>query len=183
MCTVYCQILTLPLFGILVAIPTSPRGNNLKTIQRRCRWQFAMSSIGKVVLLGCLSLQLSRSGVTAFAPHRHIISDRRPVLKLIPSTGAPIGARDHRQTAVFGSSNSKVVPGVGDEGCALPSPSMVNTLPVNSQLAVVLGYCLALYGGSVGLVTGKYLIASTHLCKLVSLVNCFVSVASSMPFL
>ena len=149
-----------------------------------------MSLIGKVVLFGCLALNLSGSGVTAFTPHRHIISERRPALKLIPSsssfgrgTGALVGARNHRQTAAFGSFNSKVVPGVGDEGCALPSPSMVNTLPVNSQLAVVVGYCLALYGGTVGLVTGKYLTSWTHFCGLVPVVNNFVSVASRLPFL
>ena len=129
-----------------------------------------MLSIGKVALSGCFGLLLSSSGVIAFAPRIHLIQEHRAhkasALSLIPSPSSlefrseTLSGAFTRQTRVFGSSKSEVVPGVGDEGCALPSPSMVNTLPLNTQLAVVLGYCLALYGGTVGLVTGEHFFLS-----------------------
>ena len=53
------------------------------------------------------------------------------------------------------ASKSEPVPGLGDEGCALPSPSKVNTLPLPAQAAVFFGYYLFLYGGTSAVVAGK----------------------------
>jgi uncharacterized membrane protein len=55
---------------------------------------------------------------------------------------------------LFGSSRPDAIPGIGDDGCAMPSLSKVNTLSVRTQGLVFFGCCLALYGGTVGLVSG-----------------------------
>jgi hypothetical protein len=55
------------------------------------------------------------------------------------------------------ASKSEPVAGLGDDGCALPSPSGVNTLPLPAQAAVFFGYYLALYGGTTAVVAGQCL--------------------------
>lgn len=56
----------------------------------------------------------------------------------------------------------KATPGVGDEGCALPSPSGINTLPTQVQALVFFGIYLGLGAGTallssfLGDITSKY---------------------------
>ena len=61
----------------------------------------------------------------------------------------------NRGMRLSGSGKSEIIPGIGDEGCALPSPSGVNMLPLTTQTAVVFGIFLGLYAGTVGVVSGK----------------------------
>ena len=52
------------------------------------------------------------------------------------------------------SDDMSVVPGIGDEGCKLPSPSAVNTLPTPVQAAIFLSYFAGLALGTSSLVKG-----------------------------
>jgi hypothetical protein len=58
------------------------------------------------------------------------------------------------------ASKAEPVAGLGDDGCALPSPSGVNTLPLPAQAAVFFGYYLALYGGTTAVVAGQCLLGN-----------------------
>lgn len=50
------------------------------------------------------------------------------------------------------SDDAVIVPGIGDEGCMLESPSGINTLSEPAQAAVVLGYFVVLFCGTLGLI-------------------------------
>lgn len=99
------------------------------------------------------------------------VNSLRTPLKRLSSTGARLSTKlnfmspaalniDKRTNGAYDavttlfSSKSEPVAGLGDDGCALPSPSGVNTLPLPAQAAVFFGYYLALYGGTTALVTG-----------------------------
>ena len=115
-----------------------------------------------VLFCVCLGSLLFSSYVTAFTLHN------RPVaaLRTYDVTNFRVGSKSSDRNLLNTSLNrgmrlsakSEVIPGIGDEGCALPSPSGVNTLPLTTQMAVVFGCLLGLYGGTVALVSGNYLL-------------------------
>ena len=103
------------------------------------------------------------------------VSSFRSQLKRVSSTGARHSTAlnfaspsvlniDRRSSGAYVAvtklfaSKSEPVAGLGDDGCALPSPSGVNTLPLPAQAAVFFGYYLALYGGTTAVVAGKCLL-------------------------
>lgn len=55
-----------------------------------------------------------------------------------------------------------VVPGVGEEGCRLPSPSGINMKPVTSQAMIFFGIWAALMAGTTGLVNGIDFISAQY---------------------
>ena len=55
---------------------------------------------------------------------------------------------------VMNANNAAVEAGIGDEGCKLPAPSKVNTLPVPAQAAVVVAIFTGLYVSTMALISG-----------------------------
>lgn len=118
------------------------------------------------VVTACFGIAILSSCVNAFAPHcssvRHskfTISnkpDHSPFPQRIHGENQP-----HRCSRLL-ASKSEPVPGFGDDGCALPSPSKVNTLPLPAQAAVFFGIWLGLYGGTAALVAGQF---KTNICN------------------
>ena len=60
-------------------------------------------------------------------------------------------------TRLYASDNSPLIqPGIGDEGCALPSPSRINTLSPPFQFAIFLAISGALYTGTGSAINGLH---------------------------
>ena len=58
------------------------------------------------------------------------------------------------KTIVMTANNAAVEAGIGDEGCKLPAPSKINTLPVPAQAGVFVAIYLAIYVSTMALVSG-----------------------------
>lgn len=112
------------------------------------------------IATACFSLAIFSSCVTAFAPHCSSVRHGKFTISN-KQNHSPFPERNqgdsqpHRCNRLL-ASKTEPVPGFGDEGCALPSPSKVNTLPLPAQAAVFFGIWLGLYGGTAALVTGKF---------------------------
>ena len=114
-----------------------------------------MSNLAKLLLTGSLALFLLSSCCTAFRPN--VFRMPQSVASNLASSSKTLHKRvggAHPEETKLSASKAEPVAGFGDEGCALPSPSKVNTLPKPLQAAVFFGYYLALYGGMTALVSG-----------------------------
>jgi uncharacterized membrane protein len=89
------------------------------------------------VLLLAISLLFSVDAFTS-ARSSGIMSSRRLLGKVA------------RQPPTHLKATPSPIPGVGDDGCALPSPSRINTLPVVAQAASFFAIAFALYAGTLG---------------------------------
>jgi uncharacterized membrane protein len=74
-------------------------------------------------------------------------------------------------TKLFGSNRADPIPGIGDAGCAMPSLSKVNTLSVSTQGLIFFACCFALYGSTVGLVSGIEVLKHSYPVSMSSWMN------------
>jgi hypothetical protein len=114
-----------------------------------------MSNLVKFLLTGSLALFLLSTCCTAFRPNAFRMP--QSVASNLASSSKTLHKRvgsAHPEETKLLASKAEPVAGFGDDGCALPSPSKVNTLPKPLQAAVFFGYYLALYGGTTALVSG-----------------------------
>jgi hypothetical protein len=83
-----------------------------------------------------------------------LVSQQVASFRLTPSI-ARINAASRRSIPGIGPAmaSGDVLPGIGDEGCKLPSPSLVNTLPESSQAAIVAGIFGALFASTLAFVS------------------------------
>ena len=114
-----------------------------------------MAYLAKFIITASLGLIILSTSCAAFRPNAF----RMP--QTAASNLASPSRTLHKRTTAAHSGETKLsatksgpVAGFGDDGCALPSPSKVNTLPVALQAAVFFGYYFALYGGTTAIVAG-----------------------------
>lgn len=114
-----------------------------------------MTNLAKLFFTASLGLLLLCNYCSALRPS--IIRMPQSAASNLASTSRTLHKRvggGHPEGTKLSASKAEPVQGFGDDGCALPSPSKVNTLPVPLQAAVFFGYYLALYGGTTTIVSG-----------------------------
>ena len=114
-----------------------------------------MTNLARVLSTASLGLLLLFNCCTAF--RSSIFRMPQSAASNLASSSRTLHKRvggGHPEGTNLSASKAEPVPGFGDDGCALPSPSKVNTLPVPLQAAVFFGYYLALYGGTTTIVSG-----------------------------
>ena len=114
-----------------------------------------MSNLAKFLLTAYLGLFLISTCCVAFRPNTfrmpqsaasNLASSSRTLHKRVGGA--------HTEGTKLSATKAEPVAGFGDDGCALPSLSRVNTLPIPLQAAVFFGYYSALYGGTTAIVSG-----------------------------
>jgi len=92
-----------------------------------------------MVLLAVLLLQLASHQVASF--------------RLPPPPIARVNVASRRSIGPVMATAGDALPGIGDDGCRIASPSGINTLPESSQAAIVAGILASLFAGTYALVS------------------------------